>query len=174
MIRSTNQTRRRGVCANRGNTFVELTVATVVVAVLMLASLQALGQSLLAQAKLADRVHGDLLARSLLSEIVQKAYQEPGSTNPPIGLDASDTVGIRNTYDDVDDYQGLSESPPALPDGTAMPAYAGWTRSVSVIWVDPFTLVASGSDVGAKQITVVTSKNGVVSATVIGYRTSAP
>lgn len=173
MTRPRNLKSPLGHCFRRGNTFIELVVAAIIVAVLMVASLQAVGQSLLAQAKLADRVQGELLARALLSEIVHKAYQEPGATSPPLGLDASDTGGIRSTYDDADDYDGLSESPPAMPDGSAMTAYAGWTRTVVVTWVDPATLVASGSDLGAKQITVSTSKNGVTGATAIGYRTSA-
>jgi MSHA pilin protein MshD len=159
----------------RGNTLIELALSTVLVGVLITAALRATGQSLLAQVKMADRARGELLARSLLSEILQKAYLEPNSTNPPLGIDVSETAGLRPSYDDVDDYHGHSESPPADAAGAAIAAYAGWTRSVAVTLIDPVTLApVTGADTGAKRITVTASLNGSPVATAVGYRTAAP
>jgi type II secretory pathway pseudopilin PulG len=157
-----------------GNSLVELVVATLIVGVLLVAALQAVGQSLLSQARTADLVQSQALARTLLAEILDKSYQEPGSTNPPIGLDTGETAGNRNTYDDADDYHGLSESPPAGADGIAIAAYAGWTRNVTVTWVDPATLVQTGAESGAKKIIVSMTHNGIAAGSAIGYRTSAP
>jgi Tfp pilus assembly protein PilV len=160
--------------ARCGNSLLELTIATVVVGVLMVAALKAAGQSLFAQAMTAHKIQGELLARSLLSEVLQKPYQEPSAANAAMGVDTAETAGVRASYDDVDDYHGLIESPPTMPDSAAINAYAGWARSVSVVWVDPVTLASAITDRGAKQITVAVTRDGVLAATAVGYRTNAP
>lgn len=58
--------------------------------------------------------------------------------------------GSRAAYDDVDDFDGLSNSPPERIDGTALSDYGGFTRSVTVDNVtaavpDPVTPEADGS-----------------------------
>lgn len=157
---------------HRGNSLLEVAVSTLLVSVLLVAALQAAGQSLFSQIKAADRVRGQRLARLLLIEIMQRAYSEPGATNPPIGTDSSE-LG-RATFDDVDDYHAYGEVPPQDAAGNALAEYTGWTRSVTVEWIDPATLATAAGESGAKRITVSTSLGGAPVAAATGYRTSAP
>jgi Tfp pilus assembly protein PilV len=155
-----------------GNSLLEVAVATLLVAILLVAALQAAGQSLFSQIKTADRIRGQRLAQSLLAEVTQLAYSEPGASNPPLGADASETG--RATFDDVDDYHGYSESPPQNSAGAALTEYAGWTRSVAVERIDPVTLAITASESGAKRITISARRGAITIATAEGIRTSAP
>jgi MSHA pilin protein MshD len=150
---------------------IEMAVATVLVGVLMVAALQSAGQSLVARRKTADRAWGHFLAQGLLNEIRGLPYCEPGTTEPAIGLDAGETAGVRTTYDDVDDYHGLTENQPANRDGTALANTAGWTRSVTVAWVATNNFSTTASASGAKRITVTASYNGLTVATAVALRT---
>ena len=63
----------------------------------------------------------------------------------------------RVNLDDVDDYNGWSQSPPEYKDGTPIPGATGWTREVTVKYADPLTLAAVGNwpDTSLKIITVI-------------------
>ena len=85
-----------------------------------------------------------------------------------LGAESGET---RANYDDVDDYNGWTASPPELSDGTAL-SLGGYTRSAKIIHVvfdDPTT--ESGSYTGMKRITVTVSKNGTQLAQVSMLRT---
>src|SRR5687768_2006622 len=87
----------------RGSTLAELVLSTVLVGVLMTASLTSAGQSLLSQRKVADRTIGRHLAQSLLAEVQTKAFVEPDGILL-LGLDLGETLGLKTSYDDVDDF----------------------------------------------------------------------
>ena len=79
----------------------------------------------------------------------------------------------RTAFDDVDDYHGLSESPPKKRDGTSLTAYSGWTRSVNVGWVTGADLnLSSASDTSIKRITVTITRNKKKLAELVAVRTS--
>ena len=67
-------------------------------------------------------------ADALLEEIVSKEFEDPDGSAGSFGTEE----GGRSSYDDVDDYDGWSQSPPTRLDGTALDDYAGFTRSVEV------------------------------------------
>jgi MSHA pilin protein MshD len=161
----------RRLALRRGFSLVELSVATVLTGVLMVAALQSAGQSLLARRKTADRSLGHLLAHGLLNEIRGLPYCEPGATEPAIGRDTGEAAGLRATFDDVDDYHGLSESPPQTRSGASLAGVAGWSRTVTVAWVDSANFASSASSSGAKRITVTASFNGSPMATATAVRT---
>jgi hypothetical protein len=95
-----------------------------------------------------------------MAEILQQSYIDP--TNPiTLGPDLLET---RPTFNDVDDYNGYSESPPKNRDGTSVTGYTGWTRSTKVEWIDPTNPTsASLTDTYLKRITItVTSPTGRV------------
>jgi len=71
---------------------------------------------------------------------------------------------LRAAYDDIDDFDGASESPPRRIDGTPLDDYTGFTRTVSVVNVtaaDPDAAVpeADGST-GLKRVTVTVTWTG--------------
>ncbi len=91
-----------------------------------------------------------------------------------IGIDDSEGTSNRTDFDDVDDYHGWSASPPEAKDGTALADYTGWTRSVTVEYVNPLQPggTAVGSDNGAKRITVTVTDPRGSETKLIGVRTN--
>lgn len=138
-----------------GLTLVESVIAVALTAVLVLMSVNSLGSIAKGRQVATQNYQGTMLAEQLLTEICQNPYNDPqgGTTFGPEAGDITNPA-TRSVFDDVDDYNGWSESPPQNKDGTTLSNFTGWTRSVSVAYVDPTTLSASDSDTGLKKITV--------------------
>ena len=65
------------------------------------------------------------------------------------------TASPRSAFDDVDDYDSWTASPPQYRDGTTIPNRTGWRQRVVVTRVTPANpTVTSGTDQGAKRIRV--------------------
>jgi hypothetical protein len=163
----TRRSRRRGISV------MEVAVASMLTAVVMVAALQAAGQTLLARRRWTERSVGHLLADSLLTEIRALPYCEPGTTEPSIGSDSGETAGVRSSFDDVDDFHNYSDSPPTTRAGALLANHVGWSRNVTVQWVDPTNLTSAGTQSGAKRITVSAAKNGVTVYTATAVRTDS-
>jgi len=164
---------RLGVMRGRAMTLVEVVVATAVVAVMLVAALNTLGASARGYVVARRAQQGGILAEQLMAEIVQSWYEDPDGT-VLFGLETGDTGTGRMGYDDVDDYHGLSDYPPLARDGTPVPGAAGWTRQVTVAWVNPLNPSSTvGSDSGLKRITVVATSAGAMTFTRVALRSSA-
>ncbi|MCF6338398.1 MAG: prepilin-type N-terminal cleavage/methylation domain-containing protein [Gammaproteobacteria bacterium] len=74
----------------------------------------------------------------------------------------------RATYDDIDDYHGLNQSPPQDSSGTDMPGYAGYTVNVSVIQPGVNWNAVPAADVRLITVSVTSSSNETLS--VSAYR----
>jgi MSHA pilin protein MshD len=86
------------------------------------------------------------VANAFMDEISHKQWNEAstlgggcvntGSGSCPLGP-AAVAIGSdgesRATYDDIDDYHGLNQTPPQDSSATAMPGYSGFTVNVSVV-----------------------------------------
>jgi len=157
--------------SSAGFTLVEAMISMVIVAVLLVAAMRATGASALVQYKTAERATGRALALGLLNEIVVMRYEEPNGA-PTFGRESGESGSSKASWDDVDDFDGWSESPPQYRDGTVMPDLSGWQRTVVVTRVNPLNLSqSSSSETGAKQITVTVQHNGLPVATRIAIRT---
>jgi MSHA pilin protein MshD len=154
----------------RGLTLIESVVAVVLVSTLVVSALRVTASIARTRLVQKDRSAGMTLARDLMSEIMQRNYVDPDGSNS-LGPDSGET---RATYDDVDDYDGLNQSPPQDINGAAIAGYTGWTRTAKVAYIDQTTVDSIlGSDSGLKRITVsVTSPTGIVT-TLRGLRTSS-
>ena len=146
----------------RGMTLIECVISIVIVATMLVAAVSALGSFARARRSQFDRCAGGALARGLMSEILQSRYLDPG-VDVSFGLEAGEAADVRSAWDDVDDYNGLSESPPKTKDGTAIVGATGWTRKVTVEYVQPDNPnQVSSDDTGLLRITVsATSPTGV-------------
>jgi MSHA pilin protein MshD len=87
------------------------------------------------------------LALDLMEEIKSKRFDEhmfPEAATPlsQFGPDSGEGGADRRLFDDVDDFHGWSSAPPRSLNGTPLPEFAGFTRSVQVEYV---TLDASGT-----------------------------
>lgn len=144
-----------------GLTLAEVAISTLIVGLMMVASLKSVGGVYTTWTSAADKYGGISLADQLLEEIMQSEYEEPDVTIE-FGPEVGEGNGIRNAWDDVDDYLSWSKTPPSKKTGAAFPNYDGWTRTATVQLAsvtDPTVIPAS--DEGLKLITVtVTDPNG--------------
>jgi hypothetical protein len=155
---------------NPGFSVIEAVLSTLVIGVMLVAVLNTVGAARTAQVWNADHVRAAHLAGTLLAEIVDRAYAEPAEQRL-FGPEASELLARRSAYDDVDDYNGWSKSPPEGDDGAAIPGYTGWTRSVAVAWVTPADPSATSLvETGLKRITVTVSRRGVKLAEITALR----
>ena len=151
----------------------EVVVSIVIVGGMAVAALNAVGASQVGMRKMSDRVLGDVLARQLISEILQLSYKEPDDA-PGFGRESSESGSSRAKFDDVDDYDNWTASSPEKKDGTAIMNQGGWQRSVAVEYVDPDNLTTVVvADQGVKRITVTVTRNGVVVSTLVATRAEA-
>jgi MSHA pilin protein MshD len=165
---------------------VEAAVCVVIVAVMLVAALQTVGAAARARRVQVSQCQGPALARQLLGEIRQCRYaeelQEPaagpgGSVSvtvvpAPLGPDAGEWDSkSRELFDDVDDYDGLDDSPPRARDGTVLKGVTDWQRRVSVVYVQPDAPdVVVPDDRGVKRITVTVTGPGGAAATLVALR----
>jgi type II secretory pathway pseudopilin PulG len=154
---------------NKGLTFLEIIVAFFIFSVTMVGFFQIFNTALDSSYRASRKIIAINLARGLMAEVMTKDFVEPGSGDPPpaLGPDGTETRfgSSGSVYDDVDDYDGLIETPPRTIDNLAMdgtagtPDYSDFSRSVSVVYIDEvggtFQQVAGPTDY--KQITVTVS-----------------
>jgi MSHA pilin protein MshD len=165
---TTSQARHRG----GGFTLVESLICVLIVSGVLVAALGTFGAIGKARLTQTDRALAFGLADQLLDEIMQCYFKEP-SGGTTLGPDGGETS--RALYDDVDDYDSLSNSPPQQRDGTAMTDYTGWTRSVRVVCVQPGqpnTASNAADPQVLKKITVTVKSPRGVSVSLSGLRSS--
>ena len=163
----------RPASPRRGLTLVEMVISMVLVSIAMVAALKAVGVSKLAQFKVGVSRQGHLLAQDLMTEILRQDYADPDLGLDSFGLGATKAAtGDRSLFDDVDDYDGWSATPPQYKDGTDFVGLDDWERSVVVAWVDPSDpSQIVGGNAGAKRITVSVEHNGVPAAELVALKT---
>jgi len=152
----------------------EVVLSMLVVSVMLVAALSTVGASQMGKHKMTTRARGLLLARSLMSEILQCAYEDPEDPSTSLGCEATESDVDRTDYDDVDDYDGWESSPPVEKPGSGIPWADGYRRIVTVQWVDPLDLdQASGTSTGVKRIRVIVEYQDRQVARLWAFRTEA-
>ena len=148
----------------RGFTLIEASLATLVVGVVLVASLNAAGATAKQRAALRNQAVAFGIAEARLAAIVALPYADPQTPNAPLGSDASELTMA--DWDDVDD---------ALDPVVVAPASdSDWTWLTAVDWVE---LSATGepgavslTDTGLKRIRVSVLSGRKVLATRWAYR----
>lgn len=153
-------------------TLVEAVVSIAIIGMMLVAALNTVGASQTTQKKMGDRNRAMLLAQDLMTEILRQSYIEPDDTVAAIGLEGGENSEKRDRFDDVDDYNGWSASPPQEKDGTVLAGFDGWRRSAAVDWIDPADVAQKlGADAGVKRIRVSVALDDVPLATLVALRT---
>jgi len=153
---------------------VEAVSACLVVSILMVSAMRAAGMAARYQFATSDRARARFLAGQLMMDILATSYEDPNVT-PLCGVESGETTSSKVNYDDVDDFNGWSESPPQDRDGNAMPELTNWQRSVAVVWVTSTNLATvSATETGVKRITVTVKKNNVTLSTRVAIKVKAP
>ncbi len=152
---------------------VEVVVSMAIVGVMLVASLNAVGASKAVEKKISDRARGMLLAQQLMNEILAQDYADADSGVTSFCIESGEGTGNRSLFDDVDDYDDWTASPPQYKDGTTLSYLGtGWARSVTVARVRPQSLTTSAIlNTGVKRITVVVTRNGLQVASLVAIRT---
>lgn len=126
-------------------------MSTLIIGILLVTAMNTAGYATRSQVRNKDLARAKLIANAMLAEILELVYEEPKDT-PVFG---PETGEVRSSYDDVDDYDTLSDSPPVNKQANAFAGGDGLTLAVTVDWADPddFATV-SLTEKGVKRITV--------------------
>ncbi|MBV8781637.1 MAG: prepilin-type N-terminal cleavage/methylation domain-containing protein [Phycisphaerae bacterium] len=158
-----------------GFTLVEATLSVLIVSILMVAAMAAADVAITTQSRTGDRAAGRWLAAGLMTDVLSLAYQDPNYPTTTLGIDPGESANNKATFDDVDDFNGWSESPPQDKGGNVIPRFTNWKRTVTVQWCSataPSTI--SGSETGCKLITVQVFHNNVMMATRVALKANVP
>ena len=152
---------------------VEVAFATVIVSVMLLTALNMVGAAGTGLRSITDRATGNFLAEQLMAEILQQDYEDPEAAMGSFGTEGIEGVTRdRSYFDDVDDYDGWSSSPPESKDGSVISGYSGWRRRVDVTWVDPIDMgLVLQSDTGVKRAVITVTRDAIKVAELQAIRT---
>jgi hypothetical protein len=140
---------------------------------MMAAVLRTVAVARAAQARNQYVAQADALAVDLMTEITDKHYSDPDQS-PVFGCESGEAASGRSGFDDVDDYDGLSESPPRDRANNAMTNLSGWSRQVEVAWVSPTNPTnRSVSETGVKVVIVTVTRSQKRLAQLTALRTRA-
>ncbi len=144
----------------------ETIVSTLLVGMVLVGTIQVVGPTVRSGTVMADKVIASNLARELSDEISTKLFKS-GFTDD-LDYIGKESGSSRQFLDDVDDYHGMSNSPPQLSNEKVLTQLVGWTRTVKVSHADLNNpSVDSGTYTGLKRVTVTVQKDGVTLAQVV-------
>lgn len=142
----------------RGFTLIELVVAITIVGIAASTIVMVLGSVAARSADAMVQQQAIAIAQAYLEEILQQPI------SPPAG---APTMTTRATYDEVDDYNGLSDSGAHDQFGSPIAALAAYNVSVVVSQSSALTGVPSAQ---ARRVDVTVSTSPGVTVTLSGYR----
>ena len=148
-------------------------MSIVIVSVMLVSALRVLGTARAGDVTDTRRTIAVTLAQDLMEEILAQPYED-AIDGDGTGPDAGESGGTRSGFDDVDDYNAWTATPPQDKSGVEMVAYTGYTRSVQVVWALPAD--PNADDVvatGLKRIEVTIEYDGRRFAFLTAWRSSA-
>lgn len=156
----------------RSFTLIEAVISTVIVGIMFVAAMNVLGATAVTKRSTQQQALGYSLAQDLMNEILNQSYEDP-SQKASFGRESGEGGSDRADFDDVDDYDTWSASPPENKNGELLVGYEQWARSVEVDFVKPTNFAVIGSKTGVKRITVSVSQKGKPATELIAIRTQA-
>ena len=149
---------RKSQIANRkcrgGFTLVEAAIVTVIVGVGTVAVLQLLTSGTMSNAESAELTTGLNMANDIKEMSRGLAFADP-TTPTHWGAETGETT--ISAYDDVDDLDGVSFSPPIDARRQTLSAYTRWKQSITVETVLP-SQISSATTKGAQPLNRITVK----------------
>tara|TARA_R110001592_G_scaffold9288_1_gene49525 strand:- start:17751 stop:18296 length:546 start_codon:yes stop_codon:yes gene_type:complete len=171
----------KGKRRQRGVTLIELVISIVILSIAMIALMNSFSLSMSSSADPLWRNKTLKLAQLYLDEILSKNYDH----NSPVGglpfvaapscasLGPDDSTETREIFNDVDDYDGISEAPFSLT-GVLDSSYDNYLVSIEVVCdgksVDAVDGLNAGSTPQAKKITVTITPPGQTALPFSAYR----
>lgn len=140
----------------RGFTLIEAAVATLIVAVMVSAAISVVGGAARGAALEREWRRGQALASALMAESLAASFSDPQGGSA-FGIDSGELSSDRSTFDDVDDFDGYSDTGAITHKGEKIVWAADWDRRVEVVNVDiadPAKALNDEDDTGLRRITV--------------------
>lgn len=141
--------------AQRGINLIELLISIVIISIACTGVLLVFAQTVRYSADPMIQTQALAVAEAYLDEILARPVADPDGTN------FSET---RATFDNVTDYDGLSNNPPQNQGGTALPDLAGYQVDVKV------TTNVDVNGVSMAQVEVRVHYGAIVDFTLTGFR----
>jgi len=147
----------------RGFILVEVSVTYVILSLALVTLLPVFLLAIRASKNTEQIVSATNLSSELMEEVLMRKWDQ--STPSPalhipspgaIGVDAGETASDKRTFNDIDDFNNWTESPPKDPVMNNMTDFSPYTRTVTVSYVDA-NLATSATATDYKKVTVCTS-----------------
>ncbi len=132
---------------------IEVMISTVLVGTLMVTAMSASGFHAANSRAIDQMATAQALSNRLLAEVIALRFAESASSTT-LGVDSGETLALRQTWDDVDDANGYSSTPPKSRTGSSRTDMTGWTEAVSVGFVSVSDLSSSSTATPLKRVTV--------------------
>jgi len=155
----------------RAFTLVEVVLTILVVGVGLVASMRALPVILNVSQAARDSLVAQRLATDLLAEMSMLPFEDPDG-DLKFGVEPDEAPSCRGDFDDIDDYDGWTGSPPQKKDGRTEPDCDRYTRKVLVqsVEYEDFNKICGDDKNKPKRITITVSKPGAPDVVLISIR----
>lgn len=144
----------------QGVTLVELIVSIVIISVALSGVLLVMNYTTGHSADPMIEYQAVAIGEAYLEEILLQSYNDPGG----------DAEAGRSDFDDVGDYNNLTDVGARDQNGQAIVGLESYTVSVAVTDIAEFG--PTGQTVGAKRVTVAVQHNSGVNLSLTGFRTA--
>jgi len=142
-----------------GFSYVEVLLASVIMSVLLVSGLKLFTNLGWSQQATASREEAGFLVINMFEEIKRQAYKDPTATDDTLGREVGESATSRENYNDIDDYQNWSATPPEDQAGQPYDQYSHLTRSVSIRYVRATDFSQPAANEGFKEVTITISRN---------------
>lgn len=147
----------------RGFLLMEASTATLVLSLALVTLIPVFILALRSARQMEQITAATQLSAALMEEIAMRRW-DTATPRPPVyiagksslGPDQGETASDKRTFDDIDDFNGWKESPPRDPAMNPLAAFAAYSSSVTVRYVNP-DLTAAGGATDYKYVSVCTS-----------------
>lgn len=146
----------------QGITLIELVLAIVIVSIALGAIIQSWSFAMAGSANPLLQHKSLKLAQMYSDEILSKRFDETTplggglatSISCPVSSGIDTGESSRNLFDDVDDYQNLSESPPQDINGNNLSTYGGYQVSINISCISGEFGIVSSNHIKRIDVTV--------------------
>jgi type II secretory pathway pseudopilin PulG len=148
----------RTATARSGFTLIEAALVTTIISFGVLAMLQLLAVGTVSNNDGAEMSTAINLAKSVREMMIGMSIADP-QTPTHWGAEAGENLA---SYDDIDDFDGKSYSPPIDARRASIAALSDWSQSIRVQTVDPNLLTSTvpNGTTASVRVTVTVSHNG--------------
>ncbi len=119
--------------SSRAFTLIEVLIAAILVGLSIAALVAANGTLTMANGAGTDQSTAEFLAEQIREMTAMLSVVEPGATSPSWGAEETTLAG----YDDLDDFDGATFSPPIGANRVALNEFAAFSQQVTVQNVNP-------------------------------------